>query len=69
MNGLSPNNNSLSSGRLLYSREEAAEILSLSVHTVARDVRMGRIQARKYGRRVLIPRDEILRIANEGMAL
>lgn len=54
--------------KLLYSREEAAEILSLSVHTVARDVRMGRIHARKYGRRVLIPREEVLRIAAEGMA-
>jgi excisionase family DNA binding protein len=54
--------------RLLYSREQAAEILSLSVHTVARDCRLGRIQFRKYGRRVLIPRAEVLRIANEGMA-
>jgi excisionase family DNA binding protein len=53
--------------KLLYSREQAAEILYLSVHTVTRDVRLGRIRARKYGRRVLIPREEILRIAAEGM--
>ena len=54
-------------GRLLFSREEAAGMLSLSVHTVARDVRLGRIQARHYGRRVLIPASEILRIAAHGM--
>ncbi len=63
----SPITNLFGGGRLLYSREETAEILSLSVHTVARDVRLGRIQARKYGRRVLIPREEVLRIASEGM--
>jgi excisionase family DNA binding protein len=56
-----------SAGRLLYSREETAEILSLSVHTINRDVRLGRIQSRRYGRRVLIPREEILRIAAQGM--
>lgn len=55
------------SERLLYSREETAEILSLSVHTITRDVKRGRIEARRYGRRVLIPRSEILRIADQGM--
>ncbi len=53
--------------KLLYSKEEAAEIIGLSKHTIGRDVRNGRIQARHYGRRVLIPREEILRIASQGM--
>lgn len=53
--------------KLLYSKSEAAEIIGLSVHTVTRDVRLGRITARHYGRRVLIPREEIVRIAAEGM--
>lgn len=53
--------------KLLYSKEEAAEIIGLSKHTITRDVKLGRIQARHYGRRVLIPREEILRIAAEGM--
>jgi excisionase family DNA binding protein len=57
----------LASGRLLYSREEAAQILSLSVHTIARDCRRGLIQSRKYGRRVLIPKSEIERIAVQGL--
>jgi excisionase family DNA binding protein len=56
----------LGSGRLLYSTEEAAQILSLSIHTVTRDVRLGRIQAKKYGRRILIHRSELERIASEG---
>jgi excisionase family DNA binding protein len=49
----------------MYSVEEAAELLSLSRHTLARDARLGKIAARRYGRRVLIPRDEILRLAGQ----
>ena len=55
------------SKRLLYSHEDAAELLSLSVHTIARDCRLGCIQSRRYGRRILIPKSEIERIAVEGM--
>ena len=53
--------------QFLYGKKEAAKLLNLSEHTVARDVRRGLIQARHYGRRVLIPREEILRIATQGM--
>ncbi|MGH9771041.1 MAG: helix-turn-helix domain-containing protein [Candidatus Acidiferrales bacterium] len=53
--------------KLLYPKEEAASILGISRHTISRDVILGRIAAKRYGRRVLIPRDEILRIASEGM--
>jgi excisionase family DNA binding protein len=53
--------------KLLYGKREAANLLNLSEHTVARDIRLGRIQSRHYGRRVLIPRDELMRIASEGM--
>ena len=61
-----PQITNLPAKRLLYSREEAAEILSLSVHTIARDIRLGRIKVRHYGRRVLIPSSELVRIAAEG---
>jgi excisionase family DNA binding protein len=54
--------------KLLYSKEEAAEIIGLSKHTITRDIRRNLIQCRRYGRRVLIPREELLRIANDGMA-
>jgi excisionase family DNA binding protein len=53
--------------RLFYSQEEFADLFGLSVHTVIRDVRLKKIDSRKYGRRVLIPRSEVMRIANEGM--
>lgn len=53
--------------KLLYSKDEASEIIGLSKHTIARDIRLGRIEARRYGRRVLIPREELLRIAAHGM--
>ena len=54
-------------GKLFYSKQESAELLNISPHTVSRDVRLGKIAAKRYGRRVLIPREEILRIAKEGM--
>jgi excisionase family DNA binding protein len=55
--------------KLCYSIEETAEILALSKFTIARDCRAGIIRANRYGRRVLIPRDEILRIATSGLQL
>ncbi|MGE5647502.1 MAG: helix-turn-helix domain-containing protein [Acidobacteriota bacterium] len=53
--------------RLLYSIEDAAETLALSPHTIRRDIRLGRISVKHYGRRILIPRAELERIAAEGM--
>jgi len=54
--------------RLLYSLEEAAEILGISKHTVARDARLGLIASKHYGRRILIPKAEIERIGYTGLA-
>jgi excisionase family DNA binding protein len=62
-----PNPNPAGAERLFYSQEEFATLFSLSVHTVIRDVRLKRIDSRRYGRRVLIPRSEVVRIANEGL--
>ncbi len=53
--------------KLNYSKQETAFLLGLSVHTVTRDVKLQRIKARYYGRRVLIPAEEVLRLAREGM--
>ena len=55
--------------RLQYSIDEAAMLLSISKHTVIRDIRLGRIRTTRYGKRQLIPKDELLRVASEGMAL
>lgn len=53
--------------RLQYPIEEGAALLGVSKHTLIRDIRLGRVKTSRYGKRVLIPRDEILRIAAEGM--
>jgi excisionase family DNA binding protein len=53
--------------KLNYSKDEAADIIGISEHTITRDIRMGRIQAVRYGRRILIPADEVRRIAQQGM--
>jgi len=53
--------------KLQYSIESTAELLDVSKYTVKRDVKLGRIKSTRYFRRVLIPREEILRIASEGM--
>lgn len=49
--------------KLNYSKQEAAFLTGLSVHTISRDCRLKKIQCNHYGRRVLIPREEVLRIA------
>jgi excisionase family DNA binding protein len=55
--------------RLQYSIEEAAALLGISKHTVIRDINRGRIQVQRYGKRVLVPHGELIRIATEGMTL
>jgi excisionase family DNA binding protein len=48
---------------LVVTREEAAEVLRLSLRTVDKLLAAGQIVARRVGRRVLIPRAEIERFA------
>jgi excisionase family DNA binding protein len=55
--------------RLMFSKEEAARLWNVSIHTVSRDCRSGKIRCKRYGRRILISKDEILRIADEGMEI
>jgi excisionase family DNA binding protein len=53
--------------KLLFSKEEVAEIIGLSKFTVARDIRAGKILSLRYGRRRLVPKAEIERIAASGL--
>jgi excisionase family DNA binding protein len=53
--------------RLQYPIDEGAALLGVSKYTLIRDIRLGRIKIMRYGKRVLIPREELLRIAAEGM--
>jgi excisionase family DNA binding protein len=52
--------------KLLLSRNEAAELLNLSTRSVDYLVAEGRLPSRKFGKRRLIPRDAVERIARNG---
>ncbi|MBV9762108.1 MAG: hypothetical protein JO340_16205 [Acidobacteriaceae bacterium] len=57
------------SDQKLFSLEASSKTLGgISISTLKRDIRLGKIQAVRYGRRVLIPGHEISRIARAGMA-
>jgi excisionase family DNA binding protein len=53
--------------KLGYTPQQAADTLGISLSTVRRDVRLDRIKVTRYGRRILISRAEILRIARDGL--
>jgi excisionase family DNA binding protein len=57
----------LSISRLLYSIFQAADMLSISVPTLRRGIARGDIATTRIGSRRLIHRDEIERIAREGL--
>jgi excisionase family DNA binding protein len=51
--------------RLLYTRKEAAQLLSMSVGNVDLLIASGQIRARRMGRLVRIPRQELMRLTRE----
>jgi len=50
--------------RLLYDRREAARQLSISVRSIDYMVTSRKIATRRIGSRVLIPHEELMRLAN-----
>jgi len=52
--------------RLLYSRREAAHMLSLSTRSLDYLIHEGRLKARRLGGRVLIHHTDLERIAKDG---
>ena len=51
--------------RLAYPLAEAAFLLGVSVATLRRDARCGVIRTIRYGRRVLLPAEELRRLAGQ----
>lgn len=51
------------SDRLLYTRREAARLLSVSVRTLDRLIGTKMIAARRIGRSVLIPHVELMKLS------
>jgi excisionase family DNA binding protein len=51
---------------MLYSRQEAAAALSISVRTLQRLISGGRMRAKRVGRRTLIPHTELEKFLKAG---
>lgn len=51
--------------KLLYTRKEAAELLSISVGSLQILISRGDIRIRRFGNRHLIPREELERLAHK----
>lgn len=52
--------------KLLLTRNEAAVALSLSTRSIDYLVSIGKLASRKFGKRRLIPRDAVERLAKQG---
>jgi|HubBroStandDraft_6_1064221.scaffolds.fasta_scaffold01398_8 excisionase family DNA binding protein len=59
----------ISQGKILLSRVESAEALSISVSSLDRLISKGELKARKLGDRVLIEPEELERFARRGVRL
>jgi excisionase family DNA binding protein len=54
--------------RLLYTREEAARLLSVSVRTLDRLIGTKEITARRIGRSVRVPHVELMKLSRRDVA-
>ena len=53
--------------KLLYTREEAAALLSISVGSIDVLIKRGLLRTRMFGRRCLLPREELERLAKRDL--
>jgi hypothetical protein len=54
--------------KLLYSRKDVASALSLSARSVDYLIESGKLASRKIGARVLVPVEEVERVARQGVS-
>jgi excisionase family DNA binding protein len=54
--------------RILYDRKTAAAALSISVRGLDYLIESGKLRVRRLGRRVLVPRSELERLARQDQA-
>jgi excisionase family DNA binding protein len=55
--------------KILYTKKEAAEQLSISVSSVDILIARGDIEVRQFGRRLLVPRTELERLAKRDVVV
>lgn len=53
--------------RVVYNRQQAADFFGVSVRTIDQWTKLGKLRCQKFGRNVRYLRDELLRVANEGI--
>ena len=54
--------------KLLYSRKEAAELLSISMGTLEILIARGDVRTRRFGKKRLIPYEELLRVSKRDIS-
>jgi len=59
----------ISPEKILYGYQDAAEALSISPNHLVKLIRENQVKVRRLGRRVLIPREEIERLASRDRAM
>ena len=57
------------SDRILYSRREAAQQLSISLSTLEQLIVQGELQVRRLGKRILVSRRELERLASRDVTV
>jgi excisionase family DNA binding protein len=57
------------SDKILYSMKEAAAQVSLSVSTLEQLVTQGEVHVRRIGKRILVPRKELERLATRDVEI
>jgi excisionase family DNA binding protein len=55
--------------KILYTKKEAAEQLSLSVSSLDILIARGDIEVRQFGKRILVPRTELERLAKRDVVV
>ena len=59
----------VSEPKLLYTREQAADMLSISASSLDILISRGEIRMRQFGRQRMVPREELVRIAKKDIAI
>ena len=57
------------SDRMLYSKKEAAQQLSLSLRSLDQLIAQGELRVRRFGKRILVPKTELEKLAKRDVQI